>query len=296
MSQVDIIIPTEVVDAARRTIGAFFQPICHADPETNIRDFLDTSKSIKRAQILQRYVSLPSKKVLEVGSGFGTNLAVWIKRFQIDGYGVEPGSIGFNEGFIGSQQLFAANGLEAGRIFDSTGEVLPFPDESFDIVYSANVLEHTEYPERVLAESVRVLRKGGILHMEMPNFLSYFEGHYLVFQPPIVWKPILPWWVKWVFRRDPSFAKTLHTEINPLWCRRNIRNLSRTFPLELISLGDDLFLDRLSQPFQFEMQLTATRLGVLLRTMQAINFGNWIGRGITALQGFYPIYLTARKL
>src|SRR4029077_17355172 len=106
--------------------------------------------------------------------------------------------------------------------------------------YSANVLEHTQNPEQVLRESVRVLRRGGLLHMEMPNYLSYFEGHYMVVQPPIFWKPMLGWWVRVIFRRDPAFAQTLQTKINPLWCKRMVKELSRTYSLELISLGGDL--------------------------------------------------------
>jgi len=31
----------------------------------------------------------------------------------------------------------------------------------------------SENPELTLRESIRVLKRGGILHMEMPNFLSY---------------------------------------------------------------------------------------------------------------------------
>jgi ubiquinone/menaquinone biosynthesis C-methylase UbiE len=215
-----LVIPPEVVESALQSIGAFFEPISKLDRQTNVRDFLGTERSFKRAEILQRYTPMMSKQLLEIGSGFGTNLAVWIKYFGVEGYGIEPGEIGFDQGFLGSQKVLPANGIDPKRIRNACGESLPFPDESFDIVYSANVLEHTLDPEQVLREAARVLRKGGILHMEMPNFLSYYEGHYCVLQPPLFWKPILPLWVKWVFGRDPAFARTLHTEINPLWCRR----------------------------------------------------------------------------
>lgn len=290
----DIVIPAEVVEIARQSLGEFFRNIARVDPEANIRDFLETSKSFKRANILGQYIALHSKRVLEIGSGFGTNLAVWIKHFAVDGYGVEPGSDGFNQGFVASQKLLAANDIDPGRIVNADGEALPFPDESFDIVYSANVLEHTRDPERVLDEAMRVLRAGGILHVEMPNYLSYYEGHYLVFQPPILWKPMLPFWVR-LLGRDPSFARTLQTQINPIWCRRIARNLSRTYRMELVSIGADLFLDALAKPFQFEMRTVEDRLGRLLSTLQKLNWGNWIGRLIVAAQGHYPIYLTIRK-
>src|ERR1700737_1383843 len=156
-------------------MGSFFEPISRIDRVTAARDFLDTSKSLKRAEILERYATLRGSKLLEIGSGFGTNVAVWTLNYSIDGYGVEPSTQGFDGGHVASKRLLAANGIDQERIIDAVGEHLPFPDQSFDIVYSANVLEHTNEPDRVLAEAVRVLRPGGILHMEVPNHMSYFE-------------------------------------------------------------------------------------------------------------------------
>jgi len=74
-----------------------------------------------------------------------------------------------------------------------------------------------------------------------------------------------------------------------------VKALSGTYRLELISLGEDLFLERLSEPFQFEMLRVAGRLGSLIAAIQKINRWNWIGRLIVAAQGHYPIYLTLRK-
>ena len=86
--------------------------------------------------------------------------------------------------------------------------------------------------------------------MEMPNYLPYFEGHYMIVQPPILWKPMLPWWVQRVFGRDAAFARTLQTQINPLWIRRTVGKLRKLYPVELISLGEEVFLECLSQPFR----------------------------------------------
>jgi len=295
MASPDIIIPEAVLESARQSVGVFFESFCPSSPEATIQDFLNPAKSLKRAAIMERYTPLRSKKVLEVGSGFGTNLAMWIKHFDVDGYGVEPSSPGFDAGFLGSQRIFETNGIDPARIKNATGESLPFADETFDIVYSANVLEHTENPELTLRESIRVLKRGGILHMEMPNYLSYYEGHYLIFQPPIIWKPMLPWVVRWIYRRDPAFAKTLRTQVNPLWCRRNIRRINDSYPVTLVSVGEELFLERLSQAFRFEQVNVATHLSKAMVALQAVNYGNWIGRTIIALKGYYPIYLTVRR-
>ena len=48
-------------------------------------------------------------------------------------------------------------------------QTLPFPDAAFDVVFSVNLLEHTPDPERVLAESARVLIPGGRCLAVTPN-------------------------------------------------------------------------------------------------------------------------------
>lgn len=231
---------------------------------------------------------------MEIGSGFGINLGTWIKQYGLDGYGTERDAEGFSSSFKGSLELFAANGLDPERIIRVTDDALPFEDASFDIVYAGYVLEHTDDPLKVLEEGVRVLRPGGILHAALPNYLSYFEGHYLVPQPPLIWRWMLPQWVR-ILGRDPAFAYTMRTEINPIWCRRAVKRIDKRYPVELLSVGVEVFLDRLTKPFEFEMERTASRLTGVIRIVQSINVSNWIGHLIVLAQGHYPIYLTIRK-
>ena len=46
---------------------------------------------------------------------------------------------------------------------------LGFRDESFDVVISSEMVEHTQAPERAVAELARVLRSGGWLVLTTPN-------------------------------------------------------------------------------------------------------------------------------
>jgi len=71
--------------------------------------------------------------------------------------------------------LFSANGLDPERIFEAPGENLPFPDGTFDVVIPRMCLNTPPIKESVERSSA-CPEAGGILHMEMPNFLSYFEG------------------------------------------------------------------------------------------------------------------------
>lgn len=289
-----IIVPDSVKELAERSVGVFFEGVNKMPRAAAARDHLDVLRPIRAAKLLESFTPLNGKKLLEIGSGFGINLATWIKRYALDGYGTERDAEGFSSSLKASLELFAANGLDPERIIRVTDDHLPFEDASFDIVYAGNVLEHTEVPLRVLEEGVRVLRPGGILHAEVPNYLSYFEGHYLVPQPPLIWRWMLPQWVR-LLGRDPAFAYTMRTEINPIWCRRAVKQIDKRYPVELLSVGAEVFLDRLTRPFEFEMERTATRLNRVIRIVQSINIGNWIGHLIVLAQGHYPIYLTIRK-
>jgi len=57
-----------------------------------------------------------------------------------------------------------------------SAESLPFPDESFDVVLSTQVLEHLPDPELALKEAVRVLRKGGRLILTVPGVWPTHEA------------------------------------------------------------------------------------------------------------------------
>lgn len=289
-----IVIPDGVRELAEESIGAFFEGVNHMPRDAAARDHLDTARPIRAAKILEQFTTLQGKKLLEIGSGFGTNLATLIAQYEVDGYGTERDAEGFGNSYRASREIFAANGLDPERIIRVSDDHLPFADASFDIVYSANVLEHTENPLKALEEAVRVLRPGGILHAEMPNYLSYFEGHYLVPQPPLIWRWMLPQWVR-VLGRDPAFAYTMRTEINPIWCRRAVKQINKKYPIKLLSLGTEVFLDRMKRPFIFEMERTATKLSRLIGIVQSVNVGNWIGRSIVLAQGHYPIYLSVRR-
>jgi SAM-dependent methyltransferase len=59
------------------------------------------------------------------------------------------------------------------------GMALDFPDNSFDVVCSANVLEHVPDPARYLLECARVLKPGGIAWIEAAPVWSGPRGHHI---------------------------------------------------------------------------------------------------------------------
>jgi SAM-dependent methyltransferase len=289
-------VPQRVRDSAVGTLGAYFERLCGIDRVTLGEDHVNPLRYLGNIEALDRLVPLKGKKLLEIGSGYGISLAIMLQSFHADAVGIEPASQGFDESFKCSRAVLEENRLDPARIINATGESLPFADASFDVVYSNNVLEHTTDPTLVLSEALRVLRPGGVLFVEVPNYLAYFEGHYMVPQPPILWPWLLPFWVGTVLRRDPSFARTLRTEINPVWLRRTLRNLGRKYPVRIDTLGEEAFLARLATPFKFQTAAVRKNSGATLKVIQALNPANWIGHLIVGLQGHYPIKLVATRL
>lgn len=59
---------------------------------------------------------------------------------------------------------------------EGDAESLPFPDASFDVVLSTQVLEHLKNPARALREAVRVLRPAGRLVLTVPGVWPTHEA------------------------------------------------------------------------------------------------------------------------
>ncbi|MDJ0953676.1 MAG: class I SAM-dependent methyltransferase [Acidimicrobiia bacterium] len=61
--------------------------------------------------------------------------------------------------------------------FREVSDLLPFGDESFDVVISNHVIEHTADPVLHLSETRRVLRPNGVLYLATPNRVWPWEPH-----------------------------------------------------------------------------------------------------------------------
>jgi SAM-dependent methyltransferase len=63
------------------------------------------------------------------------------------------------------------------RVINGTGESLPFPDNTFDLILSHEVLEHVEDDQLAVNEIIRTLQPGGRLALFCPNRGYPFETH-----------------------------------------------------------------------------------------------------------------------
>jgi cyclopropane fatty-acyl-phospholipid synthase-like methyltransferase len=67
------------------------------------------------------------------------------------------------------------------KICDVENHGLPYPDNTFDVIYSKSFLEHFYYPERYIKEAYRTLKPGGLLLTMVPdwevNYRKYFDDY-----------------------------------------------------------------------------------------------------------------------
>ncbi len=103
------------------------------------------------------FAELQGKDVLEIGCGTGVHARLLAQAgARLTAVDLTPTAIELTR-----RRLELAN-LDA-DVREADAESLPFPDASFDVVWSWGVIHHSEHTDRVVAEIARVLRPGGRL-------------------------------------------------------------------------------------------------------------------------------------
>lgn len=103
------------------------------------------------------------KKTLDVGCGGGL-LAEEFARLGCAVTGIDPSELSLET----ARRHARESGLRINYQLGS-GERLPFDDNSFDLVYCCDVLEHVQDLERVVSEIARVLKKDGVFLYDTIN-------------------------------------------------------------------------------------------------------------------------------
>jgi SAM-dependent methyltransferase len=116
-------------------------------------DFLSQIRAAEIEAIARRFP--PGARVLELGAGTGQQAAAIRDR----GFDIE--AIEIPESNYREHQVFPITAYD--------GRHIPFPDASFDVVFSSNVLEHVRDLPALEAEMTRVLRPGGVCIHVMPT-------------------------------------------------------------------------------------------------------------------------------
>jgi ubiquinone/menaquinone biosynthesis C-methylase UbiE len=119
--------------------------------------------------ITEEAEELNGRKLLEVGCGMGFDAIEWIKRgVEVTAIDIAPSAIKM------ARQHFAIVEQQANLGVGSALN-LPFPDNTFDAIYSRGVLHMTGDTPRAIAEVYRVVKPGGrVIVVNLYNRYSWF--------------------------------------------------------------------------------------------------------------------------
>jgi SAM-dependent methyltransferase len=119
----------------------------------------------KTLRLLEPFKGKPLK-LLDAGCGSGIfmqRIAQFYPSFKIVGVDFSPKEVA----------KVQARGFQAKQA--DFGKRLPFKDETFDLFYSGEVIEHLYNPDFFLQEAHRVLKRGGYALITTPNLCAWFN-------------------------------------------------------------------------------------------------------------------------
>lgn len=116
--------------------------------------------------LIKRFKVKKDSKILEVGSGRGE----FINEFY---------KCGFDTYAVDNSNSTADYFPNINFIkLDLEREKLPFDDDTFDVIFSKSVIEHFYYPENLMRENFRVLKKGGMIITLTPEWNFIYKSFY----------------------------------------------------------------------------------------------------------------------
>lgn len=274
--------------------GSFFNQISKLPADKCARDVVDEEKVHDQVDLLCSSTGislddLRGKRVLEVGCGFGIFTLVTRRDYGWNTTGIEPSGEGFDTSFTLAREVAKEYNISEDVIVNAAGESLPFENETFDLVFSSTVLEHTQDPRRVLNEAIRILKVGGIMQFVFPNYASFFEGHYAIPWIPYMKHKAGSFWVR-LWGRDPAFLETL--QLLNYW---QVKAWMSNIPgIEVITYGQEIFKKRM---LLIDIKNWAglgkiKSILVLVKKMKLLHVVTFI---LAAIGSFEPVILTVKR-
>jgi ubiquinone/menaquinone biosynthesis C-methylase UbiE len=161
----DAVEPQSLREAVRKFWGTLPCGVSHSAQPTDSHAFFEETEKhrfkihtdLDRPFLKDavRFSEHTGKSVLEVGVGIGVDAMEWHKA------GNHVTGIDYNMPSVEiTKARFRDAGAE-GTFLNGDAENLPFPDNSFDLVYSFGVLHHTPGTEKAIREVYRCLKPGG---------------------------------------------------------------------------------------------------------------------------------------
>jgi 2-polyprenyl-3-methyl-5-hydroxy-6-metoxy-1,4-benzoquinol methylase len=178
-----------------------------------------------RMDVISLLPAAPLQKVLEIGAGGGASL-LYIRENNLaaEVMGVELMSI------PGSYQQHPS--IDKFQVADIEKQEIDAPEDYFDIIICADVLEHLADPWTCLSKITRHLKKGGRLIASVPNIREFKTLSKIIFGGD--------------FRYDVRGGILDNTHLR-FFCRKNILELMRSGSLSPIYCKPNFLLKEMPQ-------------------------------------------------
>lgn len=111
----------------------------------------------------------PGMRILEPGCGRGEFLRVF-KALGMDAVGLDRSEE--------TKVLLSKDEIELMVCDVESDAGLPFPDDSFDIIYNKSFMEHLSHPDIFLKEAFRILKPGGMILCLIPDWESNYKTYF----------------------------------------------------------------------------------------------------------------------
>ena len=116
--------------------------------------------------LAKKYSLKKESRILEMGCGRGEFLNEFTK-LGMNGFGIDLSN--FAKDYCDNAEI---------KVVDISKDPVPYPDNSFDIVFSKSFIEHFYYPEEIFKEAYRVLKPSGILINLTPEWNYIYKSFY----------------------------------------------------------------------------------------------------------------------
>ena len=163
------------------------------------------------------------EKVLEIGGGLGTDLSMFAR------HGAIVTDVDLSAGHLAhAQENFRLRGLQ-GEFVHHDAERLPFPDNTFDVVYSNGVIHHTPNTLQVIREIRRVLKPGGKAIVMMYAEHSFHYWYRLVWEQGVKYELLRTYSIGEIMSRKVEITENDARPLVKVYTARRLRRMFEGF-------------------------------------------------------------------
>ncbi len=207
----------------------------HRDTDYDKYEELFRNTFEKRFKIISKYKK--SRKLLDIGASTGTMLQIFMENGW-DVLGIEP-----------SKEAATIAKRKGINIKVGYFEKINLKENSFDVVIMNHTFEHVENPVLVLNKIHKVLKKDGIVYIDVPNF-----GGWDSWVKKSKWKYLMPKEHTYQYTKN-SLKKLLERSgLEPIWWGSwsgvfDVDSATRMFILDIKLKRKEIVKDTLLAPF-----------------------------------------------